>query len=399
VWVHFQEDRSMAEAASLAYTSLLSLVPLLAVVFGVTAAFPVFNEWADQLQAFILQNFMPSTGEQIAPYLDTFLLSVKKLTLPGLVALIVTALLLLTRIEVAFNRIWRVEKNRTWLSRIVMYWAVLTLVPILIGTVVAISAQSVFGLIGGDEGSRPVFYRFAIFLVTWFMFTTMFMLVPNRSVHIKHAVTGAFLSAVLFELAKWGFVGYAANANYTVLYGALATVPIFLFWIYLAWIVVLFGASLAASLTTFSDYSRYETVWPRRWEFQLAFRLIGHLRDAQMEGKSLSRTRLLELETQASELQLLKLIGRMREENIVTIDDEGGWLLARDLGDVTLGDLYAAGDYFLPLGDTEKLPRKSAWDDAFVDSLEGIAGSAGQVWQQSIRKMHQETHARGKQTR
>lgn len=385
----------MAEAASLAYTSLLSLVPLLAVVFGVTAAFPVFNQWTEQLQAFIVQNFLPSTGEQIAPYLDMFLSGVKKLTLPGLLALIVTALLLLTRIEVAFNRIWRVEKNRTLLSRIVMYWAVLTLVPILAGTVVAISAQSIFGLIGGEEGFGPVFYRLVIFLLTWITFTTMFMLVPNRSVYIKHAVIGAFLSAVLFELAKWGFVGYVANASYNALYGALATIPIFLFWIYLVWIVVLFGASLAASLTTFSDYSRYETAWPQRWEFQLAFRLIGHFRDAQMEGKSLSRTRVMELETQASELQLLKLIGRMREENIVTIDDEGDWLLARDLGDLTLGDLYSAGDYYLPLGETEKLPRKSAWDDVFVDSLEHIARNAEPVWQQSLRKMHRETLTQG----
>ena len=395
VWTHFQEDRSMAEAASLAYTSLLSLVPLLAVVFGVAAAFPVFNQWADQLQAFILENFLPSTGEQIAPHLDTFLLSVKKLTLPGLVTLIVTALLLLTRIEVAFNRIWRVDKNRGWLSRIVMYWAVLTLVPILIGTVVAISAQSLLGLIGGDEGSGPLLYRLAIFAVTWFMFTTMFVLVPNRSVHIKHAAIGAFLSAVLFELAKWGFVGYVANANYTVLYGALATIPIFLFWIYLVWIVVLFGASLAASLTTFSDYSRYETVWPPRWEFQLAFRLIGHFRDAQKEGKALSRERLMELETQASELQLLKLVGRMREENIVTIDDEGDWLLARDLGDLTLGDLYAAGDYFLPLGETEKLPRKTAWDDLYVDSLEEVARTAEPVWKRSLRDLYGERPTQG----
>ena len=385
----------MAEAASLAYTSLLSLVPLLAVVFGVAAAFPVFNQWADQLQAFILDNFMPATGEQIAPYLETFLQSVKKLTLPGLVALIVTALLLLTRIEVAFNRIWRVDQNRNWLSRIVMYWAVLTLVPLLIGTVVAISAQSLFGLIGGDEGSGPQLYRLAIFVVTWFMFTTMFVLVPHRRVQVKHAAAGAFLSAVLFELAKWGFVGYAANANYTVLYGALATVPIFLFWIYLAWIVVLFGASLAASLTTFSDYSRYETVWPPRWEFQLAFRLIGHFRDAQKEGKALSRERLMELETQASELQLLKLVGRMREENIVTIDDEGDWLLARDLGDLTLGDLYAAGDYFLPLGETEKLPRKTAWDDLYVDSLEEVARTAEPVWKRSLRDLYGERPAKG----
>ena len=137
VWTHFKEDRCIEEAASLGYTSLLSLVPLLAVVFGIIAAFPVFNDWSEKLQSVIFDNFMPSTGEQIQPYLDTFLGSVSKLTLPGMVTLIITALLLLNRIEAAFNRIWRVDKGRTLINRVVMYWAVLTLVPILIAAAVA----------------------------------------------------------------------------------------------------------------------------------------------------------------------------------------------------------------------------------------------------------------------
>lgn len=259
VWAHFQEDRCLEEAASLGYTSLLSLVPLLAVAFGIIAVFPVFNEWSDRLQAIIFENFMPSTGEQIVPYLNTFLDSVSKLTLPGIIALIVTALLLLIRIEVAFNRIWRVDRNRTLLNRVVMYWAVLTLVPMMLAAVVAFSAQNLLGLISGDGSISAGLYRLGMFVVTWLMFTSVFILVPNRRVFIKHALAGAFLSAVLFELAKAGFVAYVSNASYTVIYGALATIPIFLFWIYLVWIVVLFGASLAASLTTFSDYSRYET--------------------------------------------------------------------------------------------------------------------------------------------
>ena len=390
VWAHFKEDRSLEEAASLGYTSLLSLVPLLAVVFGIVAAFPVFDEWSQRLQSFIFENFMPSTGEQVVPYLNEFLDGVSRLTLPGMLTLIVTALLLLIRIETAFNRIWRVDRARTLINRVVMYWAVLTLVPILIAAATAISVQNVFGFIGGEASLPPGLYKFGMFVMTWLVFTSMFVLVPHRRVMIKHALAGAFLSAVLFELAKAGFVAYVANTNYKVLYGALATVPIFLFWIYLVWIVVLLGASLAASLTTFSDYSRYETAWPRRWEFQIAFRLIGHFREAQKKGESLSRERILELETQASELQLLKLIGRMREENIVAEDEEGHWMLLRDLEDLTLGDLYRSGDYYLPLGDVDRLPRESSWDDVFVDALAKVANHARPVWSKSLRSMHLE---------
>ena len=132
VWEHFQEDRCFAEAASLSYTSLLSLVPLLAVVFGIFAAFPVFEDWAGRLQNAILENVMPAASEQIVPHLNTFLDSVSRLTLPGIVGLIVTAILLLNRIESTFNRIWRVENARTVVNRLTMYWAVLTLAPIMI---------------------------------------------------------------------------------------------------------------------------------------------------------------------------------------------------------------------------------------------------------------------------
>ena len=390
VWTHFQEDRCLAEAASLGYTSLLSLVPLLAVVFGIVAAFPVFNEWSEKLQSVIFDNFMPSTGEQIVPYLDTFLESVGNLTLPGMISLIVTALLLLIRIEAAFNRIWRVEKNRTLLNRVVMYWAVLTLVPIMIAAAAAFSAQKIIGMIGGDGVMSPGSYRLVMFVVTWLLFTSVFILVPNRRVQIKHALSGAFLSAMLFEVAKAGFVGYVSNANYTVIYGALATIPIFLLWIYLVWIVVLFGASLAASLTTFSDYSRYETAWPERWEFQMAFRLMGHFREAQKRGEALSRQQVLELETQASELQLLKLITRLREEHIITTDDDGHWLLARDLEDLTLADLYRAGDYYLPLGETDKLPRETALDEIYVESLDKVRRNSEAIWTRSLRQMYLE---------
>jgi membrane protein len=389
VWNHFLEDRCFEEAASLGYTSLLAMVPLLAVVFGIVAAFPVFNEWSERLQSFIFDNFMPATGEQIVPYLNTFLDSISSLTLPGTVMLIVTALLLMVRIEVAFNRIWRVDRNRTLINRVVMYWAVLTLGPILIAAAVAISAQKVFSTLGLEEGMSPGVYRLGIYFITWLVFALMFLLVPNRRVQIKHALIGAFLSTILFEAAKAGFVAYVSNANYTVIYGALATVPIFLFWLYLVWIVTLFGASLAASLTTFSDFSKYDTDWPVRWEFQLAYRLVHHLWSAQREGASLSQKQLLGLELQASELQILKLLHDLRDQKVVTTDEEGNWLLNRDLEEISLGNLYGYGNYYLPLGEIGELPSESEIDRAFVDCLEYVRAHGESSWNQSLRSMYQ----------
>jgi len=395
VWKHFQEDRCFEEAASLGYTSLLAMIPLLAVVFGIVAAFPVFTDWSDKLQSFIFENFLPATGEQIVPYIDDFLNSISSLTLPGTVMLFVTALLLMFRIEVALNRIWRVDRNRTLTNRIVMYWAVLTLGPILMGAAVALSATKVLTALGLDGGVSPGLQNFGMFFLSWLVFSLFFLLVPNRRVQIKHALIGAFLSAVLFEIAKAGFVAYVSNANYKVIYGALATVPIFLFWLYLVWIVVLFGASLAASLTTFSDYSKYDTEWPDRWEFQLAYRLVGHLWSAQREGKALNRTALLALEQQASELQIVRLLSRLRDEHIVTLDEDGACFLTRDLEDMTLGELYSHGDYFLPLGQTRDLPRETGWDNAFTSSLEQIRQHGEKEWDRSLRRMYLSAEQQG----
>jgi membrane protein len=390
VWTHFQEDRCIEEAASLSFTSLLSMVPLLAVVFGIVSVFPVFNEWSNALQSFIFDNFLPDTGEQIVPHINAFLGSVSSLTLPGTLVLIVTALLLMVRIEAAFNRVWRVDRNRSLTSRIVLYWALLTLGPLLIAAAIALSASQVFGDSGVLGGLPPSLQKLATFVLSWLVFTLLFVLVPNRRVRFRDGLVGALLSTVLFGLAKAGFVAYVSNANYKVIYGALATVPIFLLWLYLVWVVVLLGASLAASLTTFSDYSRYDSDWPERWEFQLVVRLVGHLREAQKKGASLSREQLMELEPRASELQIVRLLSRLGDEKVAARDEDGNWLLARDLGALTLGGLYVLGDYYLPVAEIEELPQASAWDRSYVAALELIRRQGEGVWGRSLKELYNE---------
>jgi membrane protein len=388
VWKHFQEDRCFEEAASLGYTSLLAMVPLLAVVFGIISAFPVFDQWSKELQDFIFKNFMPATGEQIVPYIDTFLDSISSLALTGTLMLIITALMLMVRIEVAFNRIWRVDRNRTLVNRIIMYWAVLTLGPILIAAALALSAQKILAAVGMQEGIPPGVHQVGIFILTWIVFALFFLLVPNRRVMIKHALIGAFLSTVLFTIARAGFVAFVSNASYKAIYGALAAFPIFLFWLYLVWTVILFGASLAASLTTFSDYRKYDTDWPQRWEFQLIYRLIGHLWSGQRSGQGLSLGQLLDLEQQASELQIVRLMSSLRKQNIVTTDEEGNWMLTRDLGELSIGELYSYGDYYLPLGEIEKLPNESSWDEGYINGLQTIREKGDMEWERSLRSMY-----------
>jgi len=388
VWRHFSEDRLFDEAASLSYTSLLSMVPLLAVGFGVASIFPVFQQWGEQLKTFIFTNFVPASGDQIQTYLAGFLESVGKLTLTGTLVLIVTALLLMVRIERTFNLIWRVPTARSISNRVVMYWAVLTLGPLALGAAVALSAQPVFEQVAMGVNSHSNWRAFGIFSLSWLTFALMFLLIPNRRVHFSHAIVGALLSAILFGLAKNAFVAFVANASFNVIYGALATIPIFLLWLYLVWIVVLLGASLAASLTTFND-RKVEWGWPKKWSFLLAYRMVGLLWKAQLEGKALPVEKLLEMLEGVTEPVLAEQLRLLFSAGLVTRNEEGNWLLCRDLETITLLDLYHAGEYYLPVGEDLDIPSRSEWDSAFFRSI-----SQDELnMQQSLRDMYTQTAA------
>ena len=367
VWRHFQEDRCFQEAASLSYTSLLSLVPLLAVVFGIASAFPVFRTWSESLQDLVFANMVPASGEQVQQYLQTFIQSVNKLTLTGFIVLILTALLLMMRIESSFNLIWRVPVPRSLVNKVIMYWAVLTLGPLALGGATALSAQQFFDLVHVGGGSGEGLRTAGTFVLTWVAFGLMFILVPNCRVPVSYAAVGALLSTVLFSAAKAGFVIYIGKASYNVIYGALATIPIFLFWLYLVWVVILLGVSLSASLNTFSD-RRSDWRWPLAWELLLVVRLLGHLYQAQTEGRSVSTEELQDAEPGVVSSRLQHMLVNLMEQHLITQDNEG-WVLKRDLGRYTLLELYQSGDYHLPIGKKIPIPSHSKVDPVFMEVL------------------------------
>jgi membrane protein len=196
----------------------------------------------------------------------------------------------------------------------------------------------------------------------------MFVLVPNCRVPLSYAALGSLVSTLLFTLAKTGFVAYVSRASYSVIYGAMATVPIFLFWLYIVWTVILLGASLAASLTTFSDRGS-DWRWPEAWEFLLVYRLLGHLFHAHRSGETLSTADLLDREPGIPSSRLQRILQELLEQGLVTQDREEGWLLKRDLANYTLRDLYLAGDYHLPIGKDLPVPSASPWDRPFLALL------------------------------
>lgn len=246
------KDRVNVTAGHLTYVSLLSLVPLLAVVFAMFTAFPMFANLREQVQEMLLSNLIPTSGDAITNYLEGFVANANQMTAVGAVFLFVVALLLMSAIDKSMNTIWRVEQRRRMIISLAVYWMILTLGPVLVGVSIAASSYLLSPETFGEGylgGMQSVLLRVLPLTSTFIAFLLLYVTVPNRVVKVRHAMWGALLAAALFELAKNGFQIYLQYfPTYQLIYGALATIPIMIVWIYLSWNIILIGAELAASI-------------------------------------------------------------------------------------------------------------------------------------------------------
>lgn len=253
---HFIDNRCLRVASALSFTTLLALVPLMTVVFSMLSIFPVFESWVSEIESFLYRNFMPSANAVVQQNLHQFATQAGKLTAVGLFFLVLSALFLLATIEDAFNDIWRLKRGRTIIQRVAIYWTVITLGPLLIGISLSLSSYLVSM---SDSVGIMTFGRFNIimlsllpFIFECMAFVGLYMTVPNCRVRFCDALPGGIVAALLFEIAKSGFTYFVISfGTYQVIYGALATIPLFLIWLYLSWIVVLVGAEIAAVLPEF----------------------------------------------------------------------------------------------------------------------------------------------------
>lgn len=258
------EERIAQVASSLTFTSVLSMVPLLAVALALFTAFPLFREFQGALEGFLVGNLMPpAVADNIMDYLNDFAQKASKLTAVGGIFLMFTAVSLMLTIDKALNEIWHVRKRRPLPQRVLIYWATLTLGPVLIGAslwATSFLVRESMGLVGDVPAPIGVLVSFIPLILTGFAFAALFMVVPNRHVEACDALTGGFAAAIVLEIMKSGFAFYLSRfPTYTIVYGAFATLPIFLLWVYLSWLVTLFGATLAASLPLIR-MGRWETV-------------------------------------------------------------------------------------------------------------------------------------------
>ncbi|HKE49395.1 MAG TPA: YihY family inner membrane protein [Rhodanobacteraceae bacterium] len=350
-WHRFLEDRCMQTAGALAYTSVFALVPLTAAILGILAAFPVFAGWRDKITVWVFANFVPAAGSTVQGYITEFAANASKATAVGILVLFFSAVALMMSIEDAFNRIWRVPNARGHASRFVIYWTALTLGPLLLVAALAISSYLVaLPLIDAAAAEFSLKTRILSalpFLIVWSALLTAYLVIPNRSVRFSHALLGSFIAAALFEAAKRGFALYATRASYTEVYGAIAIVPIFIFWIYLSWALVLFGASLTASLNAF-DYRPPSQRLARGQEFAGLLRVLGHFAAAHREGRGLGNETLMSAEPFLTDDLLQRYLGDLHRIGLIQCNELGAWVVVRDFGSVDLLEIYEEGSYRLP---------------------------------------------------
>lgn len=244
-------DKLTQVAASLTYTTVLAVVPLLAVVLSLFTAFPIFKELQGELNHFLTSNLMPEAMSQtIMTYLNGFAAKARNMTAIGSIILMLTSILLMKTIDEALNAIWRVNRQRPLTIRILIYWATLSIGPFILAVSIwasTVVARTQLGIGVDISIFQNIFATVFPTLLSFMGFTLLYYIVPNCTVYLRDAMIGAGITAILFETMKMGFTFYITQfPSYTVIYGTFAAIPLFLLWIYLSWLVILLGAVIAA---------------------------------------------------------------------------------------------------------------------------------------------------------
>lgn len=277
----FREDRLGVIAGSLTFTTTVSLVPLLTVAFAIFTVFPMFASFRRALETYFLQNLVPDAiARPVLQQLTLFSLKATRVGAVGLVVLVFTAIALLLTIDRALNGIWRVRQPRPLARRVLVYWTTATLGPLMLGFSLSLTSYALSASRGVVE-TLPGGVSLLLGLLELGMMAggmaTLFRFVPFTQVRWRHALAGGCFVAVALEIAKRLLAWYLGlTSTYATIYGAFATLPILLVWIYLGWVIVLLGAVIAAYAPSL-DRRVVRREHRPGWRFTLALELLGEL--------------------------------------------------------------------------------------------------------------------------
>ncbi|MCW8869193.1 MAG: YihY family inner membrane protein [Proteobacteria bacterium] len=341
------KDEVPLAAGSLAYTSLLALVPLMAVLVTVFSAMPLFEDASQMLQDFIFKNFVPTSGEILQSHILGFVEKVRSLTATMFLAVFVTSLLLMQTMEKALNRIFASQPSGRFMKKLLMYWAVLTMGPLLVGGGIAMSSSVL--QYSAFAGAKTFLLKVLPVMASTVGFFLIYLVVPNAKIKWRHALAGAIFAAILFELAKIGFTFYVAKIpTYEKVYGALATVPLFLIWLYLSWNIILLGGTMTATLSS-SKWRVRTRNYRTEQRFVLLLAVLKMLRQAHIKGETLNYQTMADQLSFVPDNELAAQLAWLIDEHIISLDNEGEYLLQRDLSRLSGREFYKKGAFKIPL--------------------------------------------------
>jgi membrane protein len=387
----FVEDRCMQIASTLTFTTLLSLVPLITVALTMISAFPVFGTLTQSLQQFMLENLLPQSVHVLTRYAEQFTSNAAKLTAVGIAFLAVTAVMLLMTIEQAFNEIWRVRRRRSMVQRVFIYWALLTIGPLLLGASLSLTYWFVSFSLGFVQNvpavSMGVLRAVPIALI-WAGLTLLYLAMPNRRIRFSDALFGGLLASLAFEVTKHGFAFYIAQfPTYKLVYGAFASVPIFLMWIYISWLIVLFGALVVAELPEWRERAWQAEPAPGT-DFFDALLILKLLWRAHRQGNPVSmrelhaavKRRVDRIEAMLETMAAAQWVGRVGSR----------WTLIKDPKMVRVSDLF----HLFVFRSGAELPAREAGAD--LDALaRSFTGKVESDMQMSLEELFAPDEAEG----
>ncbi len=328
------EKSCQKSAGALTYMTLFAIVPLLTVCYSMFSIIPAFNTVGDQFQGFIFSQLLPSNEQLIVKYLNDFSNQARKLTAVGVLFLVISAYLMLKNIEKNFNAIWNVPFERRGVANFLLYWAVLSLGPLLLGLALGMKTYvlALQSFVGHYDPFDFVDYLFEWlpWLLTGCAFTLLFVAVPNCKVRLSHAAIGGFLTLMVFELIKAGFTQMVAHSDLKLIYGAFAVVPLFLMWINLSWMIILGGAVVVRGIGLFQVDAK-DRGYP---DFFGCLLVLWQFHKASEKGESIANHQLLQLGLSTDQWQRIREV--LLNGHVIATTQQNEFVLSRDLARLSL---------------------------------------------------------------
>src|SRR6266568_2527725 len=393
----FSRDGCFAAAGALSYTTLVSLVPLGVIALGILSAFPNFATVRQELLELVFSNFVPQISEQAAWWFQYFAESAAQATAIGIVGIAATGVLLLATVEDQLNALWRVTTPRPWGQRVVAYWTLMTLGPLLVGMSLTLStyldtAARHAGLdptaLAQFASGWPHFLaRIVPFVLELIACTLLYCVIPNCAVRWRDGMVGAAVAAILIELLKIGFAIYiGAMSSYQTVYGALAAIPIFLLWMYVSWMAVMLGAVVAANRPTWRVDERFVRISSGGVRLGFSLALIAALARAQRRGAT-CRIATLAAELGVATSVVDEHLQRLARAGFAAPTQDGAWVLGWSPESATLHDLYLA--LGLPLAGSWLAP----WQMQVAPAMERIVKAEAAAMRVTLAELLAEIRA------